>query len=43
MNGAIFPHTSVGKWSIILIVLFLAMYVSFLLLNQFDTIFHSTL
>ncbi|MCA0981856.1 MULTISPECIES: hypothetical protein [Exiguobacterium] len=43
MNGAIFPHTSVGKWSIILIALFLAMYVPFLLLNQFDTIFHSTL
>lgn len=43
MNGAIFPHTSVGKWSIILIALFLAMYVPFLLLNQFDPIFHSTL
>ncbi|WP_074036819.1 hypothetical protein [Exiguobacterium sp. AT1b] len=43
MNGAIFTHTSVGKWSIILIALFLAMYVPFLLLNQFDPIFHSTL
>ncbi|WP_337874307.1 hypothetical protein [Exiguobacterium sp.] len=43
MNGAIFPHTSVGKWSIILIALFLAMYVPFLLLNQFDPIFHSKL
>ncbi|WP_214785486.1 hypothetical protein [Exiguobacterium sp. s183] len=43
MNGAIFPHTSVGKWSIILIALFLAMYVPFLLLDNFDTTFYSTL
>ncbi|WP_276610413.1 hypothetical protein [Exiguobacterium mexicanum] len=43
MNGALFPHTSVGKWSIILIGLFLAMYVPFLLLDNFDTTFHSTL
>lgn len=43
MNGALFPRTSVGKWSIILIGLFLAMYVPFLLLDNFDTTFHSTL
>lgn len=43
MNGAIFPHTSIGKWSIILITLFLVMYVPFLLLDSFDTTFHSTL
>lgn len=43
MNGVLFPRTSVGKWSIILIGLFLAMYVPFLLLDNFDTIFHSTL
>ncbi|TCI21139.1 hypothetical protein EVJ33_03370 [Exiguobacterium sp. SL-10] len=43
MNGALFPRTSIGKWSIILIGLFLAMYVPFLLLDNFDTTFHSTL
>ncbi|MGE9213120.1 hypothetical protein [Exiguobacterium aurantiacum] len=43
MNSALFPRTSVGKWSIILIGLFLAMYVPFLLLDNFDTTFHSTL
>ncbi|TCI60487.1 hypothetical protein [Exiguobacterium sp. SH0S2] len=43
MNGALFPRTSVGKWSIILIGLFLAMYVPFLLLDNFDTTFTSTL
>lgn len=43
MNGALFPRTSVGKWSILLIGLFLAMYLPFLLLDNFDTTFHSTL
>ena len=43
MNGALFPRASVGKWSIILIGLFLAMYVPFLMLDHFDTTFHSTL